>query len=179
MAYWLPQGEPLQRSPYHLVEVPGYFEAKNLDYRIKDNLQIPQSKLNICYNHSIIKIVAAIFQTLYGSYELFRARESQLERYGFAAYSLSVIPYIMMSLINLLAALIEPEYPMMYLVYYGGEAEPEKGDVILGDDVDEEEARVSPGAHGYHHLKIREGVSYALIELHNQERSHGNQKLMD
>lgn len=119
-----------------------YFKPKNLDYRIKEDLhaQIPQSQLNLSCNHPILKIIAAVLQTLYGSYELFRARESQLERYGFAAYSLSIIPYIIMSLVNLMAALIEPEYPTMYLVYYGGETEPEGGDTcnVIGDDLDED-----------------------------------------
>lgn len=67
-----------------------------------------------------------------------------------------------MSLVNLMAALIEPEYPTMYLVYYGGETQPEEGDTcsnIIGDDLDEEEEYfASTGTHGYRRLNKREGV---------------------
>jgi hypothetical protein len=164
---WLPKNKSSNASqiaPCHLEEVPTWFTAKNLDYRRGEDLQIPQSKLNLCYNYPIIKVIAAILQTLYGSYEVFRVGESQFERYGFAAYSLTIIPYIIMSLVNLMAALIEPEYPTMYLVYYGGETWPEEGDSsVIHKDLDEEECPASVGTHRYHRLNISEGVYYALI----------------
>lgn len=56
-----------------------------------------------------------------------------------------------MSLVNLMAALIEPEYPTMYLVYYGGETQPEEGDTcsnVIGDDLDEEGYFASTGLMG-------------------------------
>ena len=70
-------------------------------------------------SYGVLKACVAIFQVLYGSWELYHARGSQLERYGFAAPSLTVVPYIAMSTLNLLAAIVEPQYPCVFLVKHG------------------------------------------------------------
>jgi hypothetical protein len=61
----------------------------------------------------------AIFQVLYGSWELYVARGKQLDTYGYAAFSLTVVPYIAMSLLNLIATICQPQYSHVYLVRYG------------------------------------------------------------
>lgn len=58
----------------------------------------------------------SIFQIIYGSVELYRGRGGQFEKYGYGAYSLIVIPFVFMSFLNLMAALVCPEYPYMFLV---------------------------------------------------------------
>ena len=47
---------------------------------------------------------------------LYRARGSQLQHYGYAAYSLTVIPYAIMSFINLTGNLVMPNYSTVYMV---------------------------------------------------------------
>ncbi|KAF8248694.1 hypothetical protein K440DRAFT_642111 [Wilcoxina mikolae CBS 423.85] len=47
-------------------------------------------------NYSVVKAVVAICQALYGSWELYSARGKQLETYGYAAFSLTVVPYVTM-----------------------------------------------------------------------------------
>ncbi|EED79278.1 predicted protein [Postia placenta Mad-698-R] len=59
---------------------------------------------------SIIQVVSAIL-TLYNS------RSDQLMRYGYAAYGLSVTPYTIMSLINLLYAGQVGEWPCLYILH--------------------------------------------------------------
>lgn len=74
----------------------------------------------LTYNYSILKGVAGIIQILSGSFGLYRVSEGQFLRLGYASYSLTVVPYILMSFVNLLATLCEPQYPSMFLVTYRG-----------------------------------------------------------
>lgn len=76
--------------------------------------------VHLTYNYNIFKAFAAVTQGIYGSFELYQASERQLPKFGYAAYSLTVIPYVLMSFLNLLAAICEPQYPSMYLVLYRG-----------------------------------------------------------
>ena len=78
--------------------------------------KVPPLKLSS--NFSSVKAAIAIFQVLYGSWELYVGRDTQLETYGYAAYSLTVVPYIAMLLLNLLATLCRPQYSHVYLVRY-------------------------------------------------------------
>jgi hypothetical protein len=48
---------------------------------------------------------------------LYRARGPQIQRYGFAAYGLTVIPYILVSIVNFLGALLTGEYETVFLVH--------------------------------------------------------------
>ena len=67
-------------------------------------------------NYNLPKVLAAIFQTLYASATLYRVRGDQIQRYGFAAFGLTVAPYLVMSIVNLISTLLTPEYSAMYLV---------------------------------------------------------------
>lgn len=53
---------------------------------------------------------------MYGTTTLYRARGDQTERYGYAAFSLYVIPYTLMSVANLCCACLLPDYPTIYVV---------------------------------------------------------------
>lgn len=66
-------------------------------------------------NHSLIKPLLSIIQITYGSFEIYRTRWDQLTNYGYGAYYLICIPYIIMSFVNLVAALVCPEYPCVFL----------------------------------------------------------------
>ena len=77
------------------------------------------STVTLSSSHGVVKACVAIFQVLYGSWELYVARGSQFERYGYTAFSLTLVPYIAMSLLNLVAAIVEPQYPCVFLVKHG------------------------------------------------------------
>ncbi|KAF8241761.1 hypothetical protein K440DRAFT_641244 [Wilcoxina mikolae CBS 423.85] len=49
---------------------------------------------------------------------LYDAQGHQVEKFGYAAYSFTVLPYLFMSLINLVAVFCEPQYPALYLVEF-------------------------------------------------------------
>jgi hypothetical protein len=70
----------------------------------------------IAASYSIPKAVIAIFQLGYASVTLYQSRGTQIERYGYAAFALTVIPYAIMSLINLVGNLLTPDYQALYLV---------------------------------------------------------------
>ena len=58
----------------------------------------------------------AVFQTLYASATLYRARGDQIEQYGYAAFGLTVAPYLVMSIVNLVSTILTPSYATTFLV---------------------------------------------------------------
>ena len=70
-----------------------------------------------CSIHNIPKIMFSLVQVVTGIITIYRARGDQLERYGVAAFGLTVVPYVFMSFVNIVASILSPEYPTMYLVY--------------------------------------------------------------
>jgi hypothetical protein len=73
-------------------------------------------KLVLSSSYSITQVMVAITQVLYASYTLYGTSGDQLNQYGYAAFGLTVIPYIIMSCMNLLGNLLTPNYPTLYLV---------------------------------------------------------------
>ena len=74
----------------------------------------PTTQLSSVNNFA--KGLIAIFQTIYASFTLYHARGDQIQRYGYAAFGLTVVPYIVMSIINLASTVLTPDYSVMYLV---------------------------------------------------------------
>ncbi len=66
--------------------------------------------------NDLAKGLIAISQTLYASATLYRAKGDQIKQYGFAAFGLTVSPYLIMSIVNLISTLLTPDYPTAYLV---------------------------------------------------------------
>lgn len=66
--------------------------------------------------HNVVKILFSLAQAIAGSVTIYKARGDQITQYGFAAFGLTVVPYVFMSVVNIAASLLCPEYPAMYLV---------------------------------------------------------------
>ncbi|KAF2397674.1 hypothetical protein EJ06DRAFT_132453 [Trichodelitschia bisporula] len=67
--------------------------------------------------YSFIRAVIAVIQVLYASATLLKAtRGPQIKQYGFAAFGLTVIPYLIMSVINLVGNVLTPDYNALYIV---------------------------------------------------------------
>jgi hypothetical protein len=49
-------------------------------------------------------------------FTLYQTRRLQLEQYGYVAYGFTVVPYAVMTLVNLLANLVTPDYPTLYMI---------------------------------------------------------------
>ena len=71
---------------------------------------------DISWSYSFAKGLFAIFQALYACATLYETRGDQIERYGYAAFGLTVAPYLVMSIINLIGTVLTPDYSTMFMV---------------------------------------------------------------
>ena len=53
---------------------------------------------------------------LYAAFTLYETRGDQIKRYGYPAFGLTVGPYLVMSLVNLINSILTPNYVAVYLV---------------------------------------------------------------
>jgi hypothetical protein len=67
-------------------------------------------------SYSIPKAVFAIAQLSYAIVTLYQTRSDQIDTFGYCAFGLTVIPYALMSLVNLMGNIMTPEYHALYLV---------------------------------------------------------------
>ncbi|KAL8959597.1 MAG: hypothetical protein Q9193_003567 [Seirophora villosa] len=74
-----------------------------------------------------------MLQIAYASYTLAKSTGDEIERNGYASFNLTVIPYIIMSFVNLLGNLATPSYPCVYLVATSTMYEAQqRGNIISG-----------------------------------------------
>ena len=71
-------------------------------------------KITTTYNG--IKAAAAVGQAIFASITLYEARGDQRKRYGYAAYGLTVLPFLIMSITNLCVNIVSADYPTMCCV---------------------------------------------------------------
>jgi hypothetical protein len=95
----LPQG-------YHLVRLP---ESVTISLEHNDPSEVASSQ-------STVKALLSMIQLGYACVTLYQARDMELEQYGYASFSLTVLPYTIMSFINLLGHLVAPDYTAFHLV---------------------------------------------------------------
>jgi hypothetical protein len=76
--------------------------------------------LELASQYSVVQGLSAIAQIFFASKEIYDARGHQVERYGYAAFGLTVLPYLWMSFLNLIATICEPRYTHSYIVHYRG-----------------------------------------------------------
>lgn len=70
----------------------------------------------IASTYSILHSIAGVAQILSAVVTIYKAHYSQISKYGYAAYSLTVIPYALMTAVNLIALLVTPNYPAIYML---------------------------------------------------------------
>ena len=75
-----------------------------------------KTAVEVSSSYSLAQGLVAVFQTLYASATLYRARGDQIERYGYAAFGLTVAPYLVMSIVNLISTILTPNYPTTFMV---------------------------------------------------------------
>ena len=68
------------------------------------------------WSYHFPKGLLAIFQALYACATLYETRGDQIERYGYAAFGLTVAPYSVMSIINLIGAVLAHDYSTVFMV---------------------------------------------------------------
>ncbi|KLU93080.1 hypothetical protein MAPG_12021 [Magnaporthiopsis poae ATCC 64411] len=75
----------------------------------------PKRTMTISCNYNFTKSLISIVQLLFGITTLYRAKADQLDRFGYAAFGLTVAPYVWMSMINLLGNVLCPQYDCIYI----------------------------------------------------------------
>jgi hypothetical protein len=105
-------GQASQRklSEYRLIELPSWL-AKHIRLPVND-----ETKLQIPQNSSLLTALIAICQISYAAYELLRVTGDHFERFGYSAFSLTVVPYLVMSFVNLVGNLATPVYPSIHMI---------------------------------------------------------------
>lgn len=76
----------------------------------------PKTAIEVSSSYSLAQGLVAVFQTLYASATLYRARGDQIRRYGYAAFGLTVAPYLVVSIVNLISTILTPNYPTTFMV---------------------------------------------------------------
>ena len=71
---------------------------------------------DISWSYSFTKGLIAFFQALYACATLYDTRGDQIECYGYAAFGLTVAPYLVMSIINLIGTVLTPDYSTVFMV---------------------------------------------------------------
>ncbi len=67
-------------------------------------------------NYNVVKILVAIMQLGFAIATLYRTRGDQIAMFGYAAFGLTVAQYAWMSLLNLVASLLCPNYSSIFVV---------------------------------------------------------------
>jgi hypothetical protein len=72
--------------------------------------------IQLSKSRSITKGLVAVLQLCFSIFVLVRSKGNQIQTYGYAAFSLTVAPYAVMAVVNLLANAVMPTYSSLYLV---------------------------------------------------------------
>jgi len=75
-----------------------------------------RESIHISRSRSFVKMVTSIVQLVLSSVTIYRSRGSQLDRYGYAAFGLTVIPYTFMSLVNFIYVGVVGEYAALTIL---------------------------------------------------------------
>lgn len=103
---------------YALSYVPGDMKVNARIPSLSGNAITQSStQTRLACVHSFPRTLFSLAQAISGAYALYRARGSQIERYGYAAFGLTVIPYLVISIINFTGSLLSGEYETIFLVH--------------------------------------------------------------
>ncbi|KDQ52785.1 hypothetical protein JAAARDRAFT_198115 [Jaapia argillacea MUCL 33604] len=86
--------------------LPEYFPVRSTDNRA----------ITLTRSNSHVKMLLSIAQLVYSTITIYRTRGNQLDRYGYAAFGLSVFPYTFMSLVNFICIGLVGEYTHLNLL---------------------------------------------------------------
>lgn len=113
------------------------------------------------------KAIIAVFQSISGLVILSRPRGDQISLYGYASFGLTVTPYVIMSIMNLCAGIILPEYPTVFIVLSKASdkavAEGGRIDGAVGRLIEVEEERQKPTVEIKPHSWKFIGESFAFL----------------
>ncbi|KAI9720763.1 MAG: hypothetical protein M1828_005554 [Chrysothrix sp. TS-e1954] len=110
-------GFVLAHVPYDAVVRPLVARVSTKKtFMINRDADVNPCQQGISWTYSGPKTIVAIVQLVFAMITLYRASGTELQQYGFTAYSLTVTPFALMSVINLCGTLITPSFPSLYIV---------------------------------------------------------------
>ncbi|TGZ78438.1 hypothetical protein EX30DRAFT_384848 [Ascodesmis nigricans] len=75
-----------------------------------------KEEVTISNSYGVVKSFTGAIQIISSLYTLYTAYGDETDRYGYAAFGFSVLPYTIMSFMNTIANLVEATYDTLYLV---------------------------------------------------------------
>jgi hypothetical protein len=102
----LPRGYSLAYVPQDMEVRPRFSTPCQHNPKISSSINIPRILFSLC-------------QTIAGVISLYHTKGAQITKWGYAAYGLTVIPYVFISIVNLLGSLVSSEYDTVVLVHSG------------------------------------------------------------
>ncbi|KAI4264797.1 MAG: hypothetical protein L6R42_000111 [Xanthoria sp. 1 TBL-2021] len=120
-------------SGYIIMELPSCNSGSIQIAEPSGSASNTKTTLALAQSSSLPQILIAILQIGYASYTLAKSTGDEIERNSYTSFNLTVIPYIIMSFVNLLGNLATPIYPCVYLVATSTMYEArQRGNVISG-----------------------------------------------
>ncbi|EIW78138.1 hypothetical protein CONPUDRAFT_145483 [Coniophora puteana RWD-64-598 SS2] len=98
-----------------MAKLPAGYELDFADFWDRWHLNLDNGS-QLSSSQSWVKMVTSIAQLLYTSLTIYETAGPQLDVYGYAAYGLTVFPYLLQSLVNLAAVGIAGDYSCAYLI---------------------------------------------------------------
>jgi hypothetical protein len=103
--------------PRTTIKEPGWDDPKDPSHLTGYSTKIGFSPDSIGPSYGISQGLIAILRTISTFITLYFSRGDQLQHYGYATFSLTVIPYLLMSIVNLLSTILTLDYNEVYLIY--------------------------------------------------------------
>jgi hypothetical protein len=129
---------------------PTHFGLINLLLSNDENLEHAKD-IPLGRSQSRMKMFVSVVQLTASCITLYRSSGSQLDRYGYAAFGLTVFPYTLMSFVNFVCLAVVGDYPCVYILPTGISREAE---IRMGYGENGNEGRLN--AHFDELLKIQE-----------------------
>lgn len=76
-----------------------------------------QAESFLASSYNVPKLLVSLIQSVWATVTLYQARGNQIDTYGYAAFGLTVAPYAFMSIVNIFANLVMPEYSAIFMVH--------------------------------------------------------------
>ncbi|KAF7945347.1 hypothetical protein EAE96_010122 [Botrytis aclada] len=91
-----------------------------------DTHRDPRLSSEISASYSVLKAVASLIQVVAAFTTLLSNRPDLIRHWGYASYHLTVIPYLDMTLVNLISNMVSPDYSCLYMIRSETMVEAEK-----------------------------------------------------
>ena len=113
----LPPGYHLCIAPPNAsVKFAAGIDDQNAAIRASAGANVINGVPTLSSSYNFPKLVVSFVQAIWASVTLYRARGDQIQEYGYAAFGLTVAPYAWMSVVNIIANLLTPNYPALFMI---------------------------------------------------------------